>query len=61
MIYCTGDTHGSFDRIEDFCTEYDTTTEDIMIILGDAGINYGLDERDEATTRSGRRRCPAMT
>ena len=47
MVILTGDTHGRFDRIEDFCAEYDTTTEDIMIILGDAGINYWLDERDE--------------
>ena len=39
MVILTGDTHGSFDRIEDFCVEYDTTTEDTMIILGDAGIN----------------------
>ncbi len=46
-IYLTGDTHGEFDRIEDFCTEYDTTPEDVMVILGDAGINYWLDERDE--------------
>lgn len=48
MIILTGDTHGEFERIEEFCQAYDTTTEDIMIILGDAGINYWLDERDEA-------------
>ena len=47
MVILTGDTHGMFDRIEDFCAEYDTTIEDIVIILGDAGINYWLDERDE--------------
>lgn len=47
MVVLTGDTHSRFDHIEDFCAEYDTTTEDIMIILGDAGINYWLDERDE--------------
>lgn len=47
-LYLTGDTHGEFDRIEDFCQEYDTTQEDVMVILGDAGINYWLDERDEA-------------
>ena len=41
-FYITGDTHRSFDRIEDFCYEYETTTEDVMIILGDAGINYWL-------------------
>ncbi len=46
MEILTGDTHGSFDRIEEFCGEYDTTTEDVMVILGDAGINYWLDGRD---------------
>lgn len=46
MIYITGDTHGDFDRIEEFCEEYETTEEDILIILGDAGINFYLNERD---------------
>lgn len=40
MIYITGDTHGSFQRIEDFCWRMKTTKEDIMVILGDAGINF---------------------
>lgn len=46
-IYITGDTHGDFDRIEEFCELYGTTQEDdIIIILGDAGINYSLGDRD---------------
>ena len=45
-IYITGDTHGSFSRIERFCEENQTTANDLLIILGDAGINYYLDERD---------------
>lgn len=40
MIYITGDTHGAFSRIKEFCEEFQTTKEDIIIILGDAGINY---------------------
>ncbi|MBR6617379.1 MAG: metallophosphoesterase [Oscillospiraceae bacterium] len=40
MIYITGDTHGNFCRIKSFCMNHPTTTEDVMIILGDAGINY---------------------
>lgn len=40
MIYLTGDTHGSFERIQNFCEQQSTTKDDIMIILGDAGINY---------------------
>lgn len=47
MIYITGDTHGEFDRIFEFCEEYCTEKDDILIILGDAGINYYLNERDE--------------
>ncbi|WP_350342395.1 metallophosphoesterase [Proteinivorax tanatarense] len=46
MFYITGDTHGDFTRIEDFCDEYGTTKADTIIILGDAGINYHLNERD---------------
>ncbi len=33
-------------RIEQFCLENDTTVEDVMIVLGDVGINYHLDSRD---------------
>ena len=47
MIYITGDTHGAFDRIQEFCNQWNTTKDDIMIILGDAGINYYLNKRDE--------------
>ncbi len=41
-IYITGDTHGEFDRIRDFCDKQNTTKNDIIVILGDAGINYYL-------------------
>ena len=47
MIVLTGDTHREFDRVFDFCEEYGTTPEDILIVLGDAGINYYLDESDQ--------------
>lgn len=40
MIYITGDTHGDFGRIEKFCYDFQTTKDDYLIILGDAGINY---------------------
>jgi len=46
MTYITGDTHGSFSRIKAFCEEYGTTAEDVMIILGDAGINYFRGAKD---------------
>lgn len=41
-IYITGDTHRDFDRIRYFCDQNNTAKQDIMIILGDAGINYYL-------------------
>ena len=41
MIYVTGDTHRVFYRVWDFCDEECTAKEDdVLIILGDAGINY---------------------
>jgi len=48
MIYITGDTHGNFERIERFCKDNSTTKKDILIILGDAGINYRCGEYDRA-------------
>lgn len=46
MIYITGDTHRDFDRVERFCTEMNTIADDVLIILGDAGINYFGEPRD---------------
>jgi 3-oxoacid CoA-transferase subunit A len=40
MIYIIGDTHRDFARVENFCARFDTAAEDVLIILGDAGINY---------------------
>ena len=40
MIYITGDTHGSFERVESFCERMKTKREDILIILVDARKNY---------------------
>ncbi len=39
MIYLTGDTHGNFKRILEFCNENNTTKNDVLVILGDVGIN----------------------
>ena len=49
MIYLTGDTHGDFHRIARFCDRIHTTKADIMIILGDAGINFYGGWRDQYT------------
>lgn len=39
-IDITGDCHGQFYGIEQWCREEKTTKEDILCITGDAGINY---------------------
>lgn len=51
MIWITGDTHGSFAWLERFCRERKTTPDDIMIILGDAGVNYFGPGRDDVLKR----------
>ena len=47
MIYITGDKHGDFTRVAAFCDTVGTTKEDILIILGDAGINYYGNPKDK--------------
>lgn len=51
MIYITGDTHGQFKRVEAFCERFQTKREDILIILGDAGINFSGGMRDNLKKR----------
>ena len=47
-IFITGDKHGDFFspafNLTSFCDKNATTKDDILIILGDAGINYYVDE-----------------
>ncbi|MGB4985539.1 MAG: metallophosphoesterase [Erysipelotrichaceae bacterium] len=40
MFFITGDLHGDTQRIIDFCDRFKTTLDDVLIILGDVGINY---------------------
>ena len=40
MLYITGDTHRDFRRILALCDTVNPTKDDVLIILGDAGINY---------------------
>ena len=46
MVYITGDTHGDFDRFIPFSVKMKPTKNDVMIVLGDAGINYYKGKRD---------------
>ena len=47
MVYLTGDTHGDFRRIKQFCFKVTPTLDDTLIILGDASFNYYANYRDE--------------
>lgn len=47
MIYLTGDIHGNIDRIIKFCNNNNTSIDDILIILGDAGFNFFLNYRND--------------
>ena len=47
MIYITGDTHAEFNRVEEFCLKMNSSREDILIVLGDAGINYFGNNKDK--------------
>lgn len=48
MIYITGDRHGDFTdlKVDSMCGKY--TEKDIIIILGDAGINYYVKQKRNA-------------
>ena len=46
MIYITGDKHADFREVLYFCYANKTTQEDVLIVLGDAGINYYASELD---------------
>ena len=48
MVYFTGDTHGSASEVVRFCKRLKLTAEDTIVILGDVGANFCLDERDVA-------------
>jgi len=45
-VYLTGDVHGRFDRVIDFCMDNHVGKDDTFVILSDAGLNYYGDGRD---------------
>lgn len=46
MIYITGDKHADFRNVFYFCYEKNTSLDDVLIVLGDSGINYFANEKD---------------
>lgn len=39
-VFCTGDTHGDFDWLRNWCINNQTTTNDILILLGDSALRF---------------------
>ena len=46
MVYITGDKHGRFYDVHEFCLKNKTIKDDVLIVLGDAGINYYASKMD---------------
>lgn len=46
-IFLTGDCHRDFDKIKHFNMQHPETSGSIMVLLGDTGINFLGDNRDE--------------
>ena len=42
----TGDTHGVFTRFKNYDKDFQKNPKAAVIILGDAGLNWTLDEQD---------------
>jgi 3-oxoacid CoA-transferase subunit A len=51
MLYITGDTHRDFRLVGAFCDTVQSTKDDVLVILGDAGINYLGGEKDHSLKR----------
>lgn len=54
MILLTGDTHGDANRfyeIKELCRRLSTEPKDVLIILGDVGLNYSGGNRDYAVKK----------
>ena len=51
MFYITGDTHRDFRMTAALCDTVNSTKDDVLILLGDAGINYYGGEKDRALKR----------
>lgn len=47
MIYITGDIHGEVCRVSEMIAKYEITSNDIIVILGDVGMNYYGNKRGD--------------
>ena len=59
MFYFTGDIHGNTYAFINRFRKINLTAEDVVVILGDAGLNYYADYRETIAKRDINRMCPA--
>lgn len=46
-VFLSGDKHGDFKVVERFCLKWNTSKDDLLVILGDNGVNYWGPHRDK--------------
>lgn len=46
-VFITGDRHGDYKDVERFCLKWNTSKDDVLIVLGDNGVNYWGPHRDK--------------
>lgn len=46
-VFITGDRHGDYKDVEQFCLRWNTSKDDLLIVLGDNGVNYWGPHRDK--------------
>ena len=59
-VYITGDTHRRFVRVRNFCRKMGLTRDDVVVILGDVGVNYFGGSRDVEAKRQLARLAPTF-
>lgn len=47
MVYITGDIHSDILKIKNYCNKYNISQDDTVIILGDVGINFYQNKKDQ--------------
>ena len=59
--YVTGDIHGEWYLVSDAIDKYKITSEDVVVVLGDAAMNYFEDEQDsEKKEKLNKREVPIL-
>ena len=46
-VFISGDRHGDYKDVERFCLKWNTSKDDLLIILGDNGVNYWGPHKDK--------------